>query len=209
MKKDATRYHRRKVKILVFSDIHSDLGALERLVETEADLYFCAGDLVSWGRGLDACGEILKRRAGKVYVLPGNHESAADITKFCRKFGFENFHEKTMTAGGRHIAGLGYSNPTPFKTPGEYSEDELARRLMPFAGLKPLVLICHCPPLGTPLDRVRQGVHAGSRSVRDFIDKNQPEYFLCGHIHETEGVAADLGATHAANAGKRGVLLEL
>lgn len=197
------------MKILVFSDIHSDLGALERLISTEADYYFCAGDLVSWGRGLDACGEILSRRRGKVYVLPGNHESAGDISKLCRKFGLEDFHQKTIAAAGRHIAGLGYSNPTPFNTPGEYSEEELARRLEPFAGLKPLVLICHCPPLGTPLDRVRQGVHAGSRSVRDFIDRNQPEYFFCGHIHETEGVAAELGATHAANAGKRGVLLEL
>ena len=39
--------------VLFFSDIHSDLGALRRLMEIEADLYFCVGDLVSWARGLD------------------------------------------------------------------------------------------------------------------------------------------------------------
>jgi len=43
------------MKILVFSDIHGDLGALERLMEVEADYYFAAGDMVNWGRGLDAC----------------------------------------------------------------------------------------------------------------------------------------------------------
>jgi Icc-related predicted phosphoesterase len=32
------------------------------------------------------------------------------------------------------VAGLGYSNPTPFNTPGEYSEKELAARLAGFAG---------------------------------------------------------------------------
>ena len=39
----------------------------------EADYYFCAGDLVNFGRHLDAMGEILKARAERVYVLPGNH----------------------------------------------------------------------------------------------------------------------------------------
>ena len=71
------------MKLLFFSDIHSDLKALERLVNMEADYYFAAGDLVSWARGLDNAGEILKRRAGKTFVIPGNHESAADVAALC------------------------------------------------------------------------------------------------------------------------------
>ena len=51
------------MKLLVFSDIHGDLAALSRLMDTEADYYVAAGDLVSFGRGLDRCGEILARRA--------------------------------------------------------------------------------------------------------------------------------------------------
>jgi Icc-related predicted phosphoesterase len=196
------------MKLLIFSDIHGDAAALERLVSTEADTYIAAGDLTSWGRGLDRLGEILRPRGERVWVLPGNHESAAQIAEFCRKFGLNDFHEKSFEAGGYHVAGLGYSNPTPFHTPGEYSEAELAERLAAFEGLKPLVLVCHCPPLGTPLDRVRQGAHAGSRAVREFIDRRQPEYFFCGHIHEAEGVAAELGATHGFNTGKRGYLFD-
>jgi Icc-related predicted phosphoesterase len=197
------------MKLLVFSDIHGDLQALERLLGIEADYYIAAGDLTSWGRGLERCGEPLRARAGRVWVLPGNHESAAQIEAFCRQFGLRNLHERTFEAGGYQVAGLGYSSPTPFHTPGEYSEDELASKLAAFAGLKPLVLVCHCPPLGTPLDRVREGVHAGSRAVREFIDRCQPEYFLCGHIHEAEGAAVRLGKTRAVNAGRRGYLLDL
>jgi predicted phosphodiesterase len=37
------------VKLLIFSDIHGDIPALERLMAREADYYFCAGDLVNWG----------------------------------------------------------------------------------------------------------------------------------------------------------------
>lgn len=197
------------MKLLVFSDLHSDLRALEKLMDVEADYYFAAGDLVSWERGLDKAGAVLQRRKGRVYVLPGNHESEKDIAELCARFGFHDFHGQTMEAGGYHVAGLGYSSPTPFNTPGEYSEPELARRLDQFAGLKPLVLICHCPPRDTALDRVRPGLHAGSTAIRRFLEEHQPEYFFCGHIHEAEGVSVELGKTRCVNAGKRGYLLEL
>lgn len=176
---------------------------------TEADYYFAAGDLVNWARGLEECGKILEQRGNRVYVLPGNHESAAQVTSFCEKFGFHDFHGQSLRIGTYHVAGLGYSNPTPFHTPGEYSEAELAARLAPFAALQPLVLICHAPPHGTALDRVREKLHAGSRSVREFVDRHQPDYLFCGHIHEAEGIEIEIGKTKAVNVGKRGYLLEL
>lgn len=176
---------------------------------TEADYYFAAGDLVNWSRGLERCGEILQSHGDRMYVLPGNHESAAQIERFCEQFGFHNFHEQMLRIGNYQVAGLGYSNPTPFNTPGEYSELELAARLSRFAALTPLILICHAPPYGTLLDRIREGLHAGSKSVRDFVDRHQPEYLFCGHIHEAEGAFVEIGKTKSVNVGKRGYLLEL
>lgn len=197
------------MRLLIFSDIHNDRRALERLLAIEADYYFAAGDMVTWARGMDQIGTVLEKRAGQVYVLPGNHEDEALIDRLCQRFGLSNFHGRGMEIGGWHVAGLGYSNPTPFNTPGEYSEAEIARRLAPFAALEPLVLICHCPPKDTPLDRIREGLHAGSSSIREFIERRQPAHFFCGHIHEAEGVAVRMGATHAYNVGKKGFLLEL
>jgi hypothetical protein len=197
------------MRLLIFSDIHGDYRALESLVETEADYYIAAGDLATWARGLERCGEILKPRGEQVCVMPGNHESEQQIEDLCRQYGLRNLHERSIEVAGYHMAGLGYSNPTPFNTPGEYSEAELARRLEPFAALEPLVLICHCPPYGSRLDRIRDGVHAGSTSVRDFVAKHQPAYFFCGHIHEAGGMSEQIGQTRAVNVGKRGYLLEL
>jgi hypothetical protein len=194
-------------RLLVFSDIHNDARALQKLMAVEADYYFAAGDLVSWGRGLDQMGEIMKPRATQVYVLPGNHESESDIAAFCRRFGFTNFHGVSQDVQGIQVAGLGYSNPTPFDTPGEYPEEEMSHRLEQLGD--PVVLICHAPPLDTPLDRVHEGLHAGSRAVREYLEKHQPRHFFCGHIHEAEGIVAQLGATRAMNVGKKGFLLEL
>jgi Icc-related predicted phosphoesterase len=178
-------------------------------MEIEADYYVAAGDLVNFGRGLDRCGRILARRADRVYVLPGNHETAAQTAGLCQSFGLHDFHERHAQWGRYHVAGLGYSNPTPFHTPGEYTEEELARKLEAFAGLTPLVLICHCPPRDTLLDRVRPGLHAGSTSVREFLLRQQPGYFFCGHIHEAAGARAAIGQTQAMNVGKQGWLLDL
>ncbi len=197
------------MRLLIFSDIHGDRAALERLLEIDADHYIAAGDLVSWGRGLDSIGRILERRAGRLFVMPGNHESERDTESLCERYGFRHLHGRSVELDGWHLAGLGYSNPTPFDTPGEYSEEEIAARLEPFSGLAPLVLVCHCPPRDSPLDRVRDGLHFGSTAVAGFLNRVQPRYFFCGHIHEAAGVSAQLGATWAMNVGKKGFLLEL
>ena len=57
----------------------------------------------------------------------------ANIADFCERHGFVNFHGGTLDIEGTHVAGLGYSTPTPFDTPGEYSEEEMAARLEKFA----------------------------------------------------------------------------
>ena len=53
------------------------------------------------------------------------------MKQFCERFGLVNFHGATIEAGGRTIGGLGYSTPTPFDTPGEYAEAEMAAKLKP------------------------------------------------------------------------------
>ena len=197
------------MRILLFSDIHSDARALEAIVATPADHYFAVGDLVNWNRGLDAVAPILQPLGNRLSVIPGNHESASAITDFCQRHGFHDMHGKTAEFGGYQVAALGYSNPTPFDTPGEYSEEEIASRLAPFAGLKPLILICHCPPLNTPLDAGPREQHFGSTTIAEFIDAQQPDWFFCGHIHEAAGIECTLGKTRARNLGKKGFVLEI
>ena len=197
------------LKLLIFSDIHNDWKTLEGLLGVQADYYIAAGDQVTWARGFERCGEILGRRGNRVYVLPGNHESAEDVASMCARFGLHNFHQQHIEIGRWHVAGLGYSSPTPFGTPGEYSEPQMAASLAKFANLDPLILVCHAPPYSTALDQIHPGLHAGSRAVREFIEKSQPHYLFCGHIHEAEGVAIRIGRTLARNVGKAGYLLEL
>lgn len=198
------------MKLLIFSDIHGDAKALERLASTEADYYFSVGDLSNFARGLEKLGPVLERHKERTYVIPGNHESERDNAAFCERYGLQDLHGRSVALGGYSVAALGYSNITPFKTPGEYTEEEIAERLAPFEKLPdPMVLICHCPPKGTLLDRAGENMHFGSTAVREFIDKRQPAYFYCGHVHEAAGAVDRIGKTQGWNVGKAGVVLEV
>jgi uncharacterized protein len=197
------------VKILIFSDIHGDVRALARIVGQPADVYICAGDLATFGKGLEKCGKVLAPLGEKLWVLPGNHETDADIREFCARFGFTDFHRRVLQTKSTPWAGLGYSNVTPFKTPGEYTEDEITEALAQFNGIAGLHLVIHVPPYDTRLDEYAPGKHAGSTALRAWVEREQPAYLFCGHIHETAGLSDRLGATQCINVGKEGYALEV
>jgi Icc-related predicted phosphoesterase len=197
------------MRILIFSDIHGDTRALERLAATPADLYISAGDLSTFGRALERCGEILRPLGEKLWVIPGNHETSQENADFCKKFGFVDFHRQVRTLGKTQWAGLGYSNPTPFNTPGEFSEEEIGDALKPFEELSPLYLVVHFPPRDSALDRVMLGRHAGSRTLRAWVERVQPAWLFCGHIHECAGQSDRIGSTHCINVGKSGHIVEI
>jgi Icc-related predicted phosphoesterase len=187
------------MKILIFSDIHGDLGALERVVAQPADIYIAAGDLCNFGKGLERFAPILQPLGERLFVLPGNHETHEQTKAF----------RQTRKLNGTNWAGLGYSNITPFKTPGEYSEAEIAAALAPFAGLEKLYLVVHFPPRDTKLDEYAEGQHAGSPTLRTWVEKEKPLYLFCGHIHETAGMTDRLGTTQCINVGKEGYTIEV
>jgi uncharacterized protein len=201
------------MKILIFSDTHGDIRSLERIVAKPADVYIAAGDLSTFRKKLDSCSEALKPLGEKLWLLPGNHETHEDTRALCQRYGFVDFHRQVRTLesskGTTHWAGLGYSNITPFDTPGEYSEQEIAKALSAFDDVKPLYLVVHFPPYGTKLDEYAPGKHAGSPALRGWVERVQPLYLFCGHIHETAGKTDLLGATKCINVGKNGYTFEL
>ncbi len=196
------------MRVQVFSDIHGDIAALRRAVAVPADVYIAAGDLVTWPAPLDPCTAALRPLGDRLWIMPGNNETAEQVETYCTDHGFRNFHDTAVELHGRWFVGMGYSNITPFDTPGEYTEEELAARLAPYASMRPQVLVCHAPPSGTALDEAAPGLHFGSAAVREYIDAHQPSFCFCGHIHEGEGRSVTMGATVAVNVGKAGYLLE-
>lgn len=80
--------------------------------------------------------------------------------------------------------------------------DHLPKPLHP----KRTVYIMHSPPFGTRLDLIQGGKSAGSRSIKAFIERNQPLLTLHGHIHESPGLSGAyidrIGKTLSINPGQ-------
>ena len=121
--------------------------------------------------------------------------------------------------GGYEMISLGYSNPTPWSSPRELSEPDLATRLEAMAERVQdpgkSIFNFHVPPQGTHLDQaalldetftpiVKGGSiqigNVGSTSVRSLIEHYQPMLSLHGHIHESPGMSR-IGRTTAINPG--------
>jgi Icc-related predicted phosphoesterase len=63
------------------------------------------------------------------------------------------------------------------------------------------IYVMHSPPYKTSLDITVKNEHVGSNDIREFLLKNQPNLFLCGHIHESPGTTK-LGNTTCINPGQ-------
>jgi hypothetical protein len=200
------------MKILAFSDIHGDSAAIEKLKkrvkEGKIDVLVCAGDVSFFGSGLSL---ILKNFDSGIplIIVPGNHETNSQLNSFKEKF-MHNIHQKSLKIESVLFLGCGGSSFTPFNTPFEMSEKQFAASISKLKTedhkLK-IILVTHEPPYKTKLDFL--GEHFGSKSIRKFIEKHQPDYCICGHFHECEGLNDKIGRTIVINPGPKGKVIEI
>lgn len=199
------------MKLLLFSDLHTDTAAAKRIVELarEADIAVGAGDFASARRGLSVCVDILKQIRKPTVLVPGNNESYDELVNACS--GWESthvLHGKGIELSGMPFFGLGGGIPvTSFGDWSfDFSEDD-ARRLLKECP-DGAVLVSHSPPKGA-VDEAGSGRSLGSTAVRDAVIRLKPRLVVCGHIHACAGQRATIGGTPVINAGPGGVLVDV
>lgn len=186
-------------RILAFSDLHLARGRARDIVEAarEADLVIGAGDFCNMRAGLDEAMDLLWTIADKAVYVPGNAESAEELRRATEA---TVLHGEACEVHGLSIFGIGYAIPvTPF---GEWSCDltEAAAAALLDRMDTADILISHSPPKGV-VDQNREGRSLGSRAVQAAIDRVQPKYCFCGHIHDSWGKTGTIGQTEVRNLG--------
>jgi uncharacterized protein len=163
--------------------------------------------------------EKLKGKVKNVILMPGNDdESYVDHILGESDFVL-NPDGKVITLGGNEVLSTGLANMTPWKCPRDVEEEVLEKHLAELSAQvkdwKHAIIIAHCPPYDTKLDKapkldgkfnvVYSGgapvmIPVGSTSVRKLIEKYQPLLGLHGHIHEGKGID-HIGRTTVINSG--------
>jgi Icc-related predicted phosphoesterase len=199
------------MKLLLFSDIHSDFTGASRLVELsrKADMVIGAGDFCVARRGLDEIIAALSVIKKPTLLVAGNAESHEELIQACRSWPKAHvLHGSQTTLNDVTFYGIGGGIPiTPFGAwSWDFSEDEAKKLLQ---NLQPgAVLISHSPPKGI-LDMSSDGRSLGSEALREIIGIKKPNLVVCGHIHGSAGQTARLGSTDVINAGPDGIMWEL
>lgn len=200
------------MKLLLFSDVHTDLAAARSLVERSSgvDVAVCAGDLAAMRENLQPVVDVLSGMEGPSVLVAGNGESADELTAACEAAGWDDahvLHGSGVEIQGVPFWGIGGGIPvTPFGSwSWDFSEEE-ARELLrdcPDEG----VLVSHSPPFGH-VD-VSRGEHLGSRAVLEAVERTEPRLVVCGHIHSCWRQESTVGPSRVINAGPEGMVVEI
>jgi uncharacterized protein len=172
------------------------------------------------GRWLELAEQRLAGTGVRCFFAPGNDDPAF-VDDILRSSALVINPEETLVDLGDGITmiSVGYSNKTPWDSPRELPEEELAAYIggqaEALGNTDRVIFNFHVPPRDTPIDQaalldpefrpimkggmpVISGV--GSTAVRAALEKYQPMLSLHGHIHESRGEAR-IGRTLAINPG--------
>jgi uncharacterized protein len=164
---------------------------------------------------LDLADERLEGKPFTMFMAPGNDDwfviddmiDAAKMVHPCDR--------RMVDLEGHEMITSSASNPTPWDTPREMSEEDLEKHLYELCGLvknfETAIFNFHVPPYGYSLDlcpkldenltmAADEKIHAGSQGAKKVIEQYQPLLGLHGHIHESRG-AQKAGRTLLINPG--------
>jgi Icc-related predicted phosphoesterase len=168
-------------------------------------------------RWMKMAAEKLRGTGVRCFVCPGNDDEM-EVDDVVRRAELVELGEGRMVEiEGFSMISTGWSNPTPWKTHREDSEEQLLERIEAMAShvadSSRAIFNLHCPPYKSGLDeapaidadlKLMHGGRAlrpvGSTAVREVIERHQPLLSLHGHIHESKG-AVKIGKTLSINPG--------
>jgi uncharacterized protein len=197
--------------------MQGDVSAIDRLF-----VQLATERLVRW---MDLAESKLAGTGIRCYATGGNDDVPEVMAAMDRTDtkAFVACEDRVVPIDDEHLmVSMPYVNPTPWRTPREAPEPELAERIEAAAGGQPdyghVIFNFHAPPKDSTLDtcpeldwttdppsQIVTGGQpvlygAGSSSVRAAIERYQPMLGLHGHIHESQA-AARLGRTLCINPG--------
>ena len=197
------------MKILAFSDLHGDRERAKELAEKaekeNVDLVLMCGDIAKNEEEITGLVGVFKNK--KVLFVPGNHDwNAAEF--WAELYNFKNLHGNWSQYYDIGIFGCGLANvgTNPLTEPEFFYN--LKAGFENVKTTKKKIMITHNHPANTKSEKFSQFVH-GSTGIKKAIDEFQPDFALCGHIHEAEGFEEKIGKTRLINVGRKGMVFDI
>src|SRR6266404_3144557 len=98
------------MKLLLFSDLHTDTSAATRIVELaqDADIVLGAGDYANARQGISTCIDVLRQIQIPTVLVPGNNESYDELVAACANWPSATvLHGTSVEIAGLEFFGIG------------------------------------------------------------------------------------------------------
>lgn len=191
------------MKTCAIADIHANLPEIP-----DCSLLLIAGDITHHGK--DSWAQLdwiikyfipwvksIRDRGIEVVGIAGNHDFVFQDIGNIKSIPWTYLQQSDCYINDVYIVGIPH---TPYFCNWAFNafEHEL-ERMWASAAAKADIILTHGPPYGY-CDYIYDVVtgtykHLGSTSLRDWIDKNQPKYVICGHLHSGFGIEKCGGTT--------------
>lgn len=186
------------MSVLLIADLHGQFERMDSFLALEPEMILISGDVTHFGP-VETASSLLQGLDLPCFVVPGNCDPP-ELLHVLEESSAVSLHGSALTIGNISLAGVGGSNPTPFRSLFELSEEELGRVLGQAMSVMDRsvhnVLITHAPPFGA-LDFIG-GKNVGSHSIRARL--KEFDLVCCAHIHEQKGIA-EVEGTKVVNPG--------
>ncbi len=198
-------------KILAVGDIHGDTGLVKRLAEKavkeNVDLVILTGDLTFAEQSTkNIVGPFIKAKK-KVLLIHGNHEGIATADFLSEMYpDTKNIHGYSLVVNDVGIFGAGGADfgvdPMTEKT----FKKVIGKAHSQIKKTDKQILVTHMHPAGS---KSEFSGFEGSKSIRNAIEKYQPDFAIFSHIHEAGGMEEKIGKTKVINVARKEKIFEI
>ncbi|MDP2749731.1 MAG: metallophosphoesterase [Nanoarchaeota archaeon] len=203
-----------KMRILAAGDLHGDSSLAQALADRAAkenvDLVILCGDLTYADTEMKNIIAPFVKKNKKIIIIPGNHESNATTDFLSQVYDAINLHGYSVRF--KDVGFFGVGGATNVGPAPPISEDEAfdllkkSHKYVKDMGKK--IMVTHMHPQGTIMEKFSHFVPP-STAIRKAVDEFKPDFLLCSHVHEAEGIEEKVGNTMVINVGKKGKIIEL
>jgi len=200
----------KKTKILAIGDLHGDTGLVKKLAEKaikeNVDLIILAGDLTFAEQSTkDLIGPFVKAKK-QVLLIPGNHESIATTDFLAELYGAKNIHGYSFIKGNLGIFGAGGADFGIHRIKDSDIFKLLQKGHSKIKDSKKKIMVTHMHPSKSKSEVFG---FAGSKAVKDAIEKFHPDILINSHIHEAAGIEEKMGKTRVINVSRKEKIFEI
>ena len=175
------------MRILSVADIHGSQYRLNTVLNNigkySPDLVVICGDITQFGPG-EVATNFLNQIPVETFAIPGNIDTSEVGPAICKSKA-ENIDLKRVVKNGISFVGIGGTIPSPLSN--IIISDKYSKKPIDHVIDEKSILVTHEPPFKTQ-DKVFIGHHAGSKELKELVEKYKPRLVLCGHAHEDPGM---------------------